>query len=60
MLWGIQEELVWSFRKRFGWARVALDCNPGYLGGRDQENHSSKPTWANSSQDTISKKPFQK
>jgi hypothetical protein len=28
-------------------------CNPSYLGARDQEDHSSKPTWANSSGDHI-------
>jgi hypothetical protein len=28
---------------------VAHSCNPGYSGGRDQENGYSKPTWANSS-----------
>jgi hypothetical protein len=27
------------------------------LGGRDQEDHSSKSAWANSSQDPISKIP---
>jgi hypothetical protein len=27
--------------------------NPNYLGGRDQEDHSSKPAWANSSRDPI-------
>jgi hypothetical protein len=37
-----------------------LPCNPGYLGGRDQEDHSSKPAWANSSQDPISKTPITK
>jgi hypothetical protein len=31
-------------------------CNPNYSGGRDQEDHSSKPALANSSQDPISKK----
>jgi hypothetical protein len=31
-------------------------CNPSYLGGRDQEDHSLKPAWANSSLDPISKK----
>jgi hypothetical protein len=30
-------------------------CNPSYSGGRDQEHHCSKPAWANSSQDPISK-----
>jgi hypothetical protein len=29
---------------------------PSCSGGRDQEDHSSKPAWANSSQDPISKK----
>jgi hypothetical protein len=24
---------------------VAHACNPSYLGGRDQEDHSSKPDW---------------
>jgi hypothetical protein len=33
-------------------------CDPSYLGGRDQEDHSSKPAQANSSQDPISKKPI--
>jgi hypothetical protein len=35
-------------------------CNPSYSGGRDQEDHSSKPPRANSSQDPILKKPFMK
>jgi hypothetical protein len=39
---------------------VAHACNPGYSGGRVQENLSSKPAQANSSQDPISKKPFTK
>jgi hypothetical protein len=34
---------------------VTHACNPGYLGGFDQEGRSSKPAWANSSQDPISK-----
>jgi hypothetical protein len=32
-------------------------CSPSYLGGRDQEDHGSKPAQANSSQDPISKIP---
>jgi hypothetical protein len=28
---------------------VAHACNPSYSGGRDQEDRSSKPAWANSS-----------
>jgi hypothetical protein len=35
---------------------VAHTCNPGHSGGREQENHSSKPAQANSSQNSISKK----
>jgi hypothetical protein len=27
---------------------VAHAYNPRYLGGRDQEDHGSKPAWANS------------
>jgi hypothetical protein len=30
-------------------ALVAHTCNPSYLGDRGQEDHSSKPAWANSS-----------
>jgi hypothetical protein len=39
---------------------VAHACNTSYLRGRDQEDHSSKPVWANISQNPISKKPFTK
>jgi hypothetical protein len=39
---------------------VALACNPSYLGGRNQEDQGSKPSWANSSRDPISKEPSQK
>jgi hypothetical protein len=34
---------------------VAHTCHPSYSGGRDQEDHGSKPAWANSSRDPISK-----
>jgi hypothetical protein len=34
---------------------VAHDCKPNYLRGWDQEACSSRPDWANSSQDPISK-----
>jgi hypothetical protein len=34
---------------------VAYACNPSYSGGRDQENCSLKPVWANSSQDPVLK-----
>jgi hypothetical protein len=39
---------------------VAHACKLGYSGGIDQEDYSSKPDWANSSQDPILKKPSQK
>jgi hypothetical protein len=39
---------------------VAHACNPRYIRGRDQEHHGSKPAWANSSRDPISKNPSQK
>jgi hypothetical protein len=37
---------------------VTYACNPSYLGGRDQEDHSSKPALANSSVTPYLKKPF--
>jgi hypothetical protein len=39
---------------------VARACNPGYSGGREQEDHGSKPAQANSSEDPISKIPVTK
>jgi hypothetical protein len=41
-------------------APVTYACNPRDSGGRDQEDHDSKPTQANSSWDPISKNPSQK
>jgi hypothetical protein len=41
------------------WGGVAHTCNPSYSGDRDQEDHGSKPYWANSLQDPISKNPSQ-
>jgi hypothetical protein len=36
-------------------------CNPGYSGGRDQENCNLKPAWTNSSWDSyLEKNPLQK
>jgi hypothetical protein len=35
---------------------MAYTCNPSYLGSWDQEDHDSKPTWANSLKDPVSKK----
>jgi hypothetical protein len=45
---------------RLGQALVAYTWNCSYSGGRDQEDTSSKPAQANSSQDPISKKKSQK
>jgi hypothetical protein len=39
---------------------VSHACNPSYLGDRDQEDHGSKPAWANSLRDPILKNPSQK
>jgi hypothetical protein len=39
---------------------VAHACNSSYSGGRDQEDHSSKPAWENSSRDPILKKTHHK
>jgi hypothetical protein len=38
-------------RQHVGQAPAAHTYNPRYSGGRDQEDHSSKPAWANGSQD---------
>jgi hypothetical protein len=40
---------------RGSWALVVHACNPSYSGGRDQEEFSSKPAWANCSRDPILK-----
>jgi hypothetical protein len=37
---------------------VAHTCNPSYSGGRGQKYCSSKPPWANSLRNLISKTPF--
>jgi hypothetical protein len=39
---------------------VAQACTPGDSGGKDQEDHGSKPACANSSRDPISKKSIAK
>jgi hypothetical protein len=38
------------------WTPMAHSCNPSYSGGRDQEDHSSKPALASSPEDPISEK----
>jgi hypothetical protein len=51
--------LIFNFLKELklnSQAPVAHTCNPSYPGGRDQEDHGSKPARANSSRDPISKK----
>jgi hypothetical protein len=35
-------------------------CNPSYLGGRDQEDCSSKPAWVNSLRDSYLEKTHHK
>jgi hypothetical protein len=44
----------------FNQAPLAHTCNPSYSGGRNQEDHGSKPAQANSSCDPISKKSITK
>jgi hypothetical protein len=39
---------------------VVHACNPSYSGGREQEDGGLKPAWANSSRDSIWKKPITK
>jgi hypothetical protein len=39
---------------------VANTCNPSFQGGRDQEDHGSKPAQPNSSKDSILKKKILK
>jgi hypothetical protein len=39
---------------------VVHACNPSYSGGRDQEDHNSKPVRANSLRDSSSKTPITK
>jgi hypothetical protein len=40
-----------------GWMLLAHTCKPNYSGGKDQEDHSSKPAQVDSSEDPISKMP---
>jgi hypothetical protein len=43
-----------------GWVPVTHAYNPSYSGGRDQEDHSSKPAQANSSERPYLEKLFTK
>jgi hypothetical protein len=45
---------------QISWVLVAHICNPSYSGGRDQEDHCSKPAQVNSLRDPLSKKPSTK
>jgi hypothetical protein len=47
-------------RNEHSWVLVAHTCNSSYSGGRNQKDHGSKPTRANSSWDPISKIPITK
>jgi hypothetical protein len=49
-----------AMKKIFHQALVAHACNPSYSGGRDQEDCSWKPTWANSSGEPSLKNHSQK
>jgi hypothetical protein len=49
-----------AIRNKYKPGTMGHTCNPSYSGGRDQEDHSSEPAWANSLRDTISKGPSQK
>jgi hypothetical protein len=51
------ENLIKKKIKQNRWAPVAHACNPSYPGGRDQEDHGSKPAQANSLGDCILKIP---
>jgi hypothetical protein len=46
--------------KMDSWALVAHTCNPGYSGGRDQEDHSSKPAHRQIVHETLSQKTLHK
>jgi type I restriction-modification system DNA methylase subunit len=47
-------------KKILSQAPVTHACYPSYSGGRNQEDHNSRPAQANSSLDLISKIPYTK
>jgi hypothetical protein len=53
----VEDNLIKTF---FGWMPVAHVYNSSYSGGRDQEDHSLRPAWANSSRAPILKNPITK
>jgi hypothetical protein len=57
--WGTISGGTWK-RPHFFQVPVAHTCNISYSGGRDQEDHSSKPDPANSLQDSVLKKTLHK
>jgi hypothetical protein len=53
---GFQSGFIFCFQIwQTSWVLGAHAYNPSYSGGRDQEDHGSKPGQANSSRDPISK-----
>jgi hypothetical protein len=57
LLWGHRN---YAIRRKKSWESLAQACNPSYSGGRDQEDHGSKPAQANSSMRPYLKKSFTK
>jgi hypothetical protein len=53
-------QLAFFLKIEICWAPVAHAYYPCYSGGRDQEDHSSKPAQADGSQNPISKKTYHK
>jgi hypothetical protein len=47
--------IFFHIKNSFVQALVAHACNPSYFGDRDQEDRGSRPAWANSLRDPISK-----
>jgi hypothetical protein len=45
----LEVKIEGNIKQNVAWALLANACNPHYSGGRDQEDHSSKPAWTNSS-----------
>jgi hypothetical protein len=52
----LNQYIYWFKNPNFSQMPVAYTCNPSYSGSRDHKDQGSKPAWANSSQNLISKK----